>query len=545
MASQAPNDDLSITNALRTPPPWSTAWGILKSPENIVQAIGDKPMNLYRQIGDLIRLAKIRLRVKRMPHLFINPRGPEEMDRMNKDFSALKFFRSDINPLSVRRKARDLIVNINLLASQASDYIAKQIGSLLRPYLFPDGDLFIDKIHPTILPPERLLSTEIPLSSEVPLSSTHFHPQYLKGLCSTSGTQDQKREEIDAVLSTGNPHTDRLDVLLLGAGGTGKSTLIKQMGTTLQGFPCYNPGLYKDIIKHNVYAIVENILRFTQAGCVTESDMPWNSPDHKPDYARLKELCGRLRADWDRPEIRKALRGAVSPTKVTPDEAGYFLDAADRIFAADYVPTPEDVVRSRVRTTGIPIDNLVETSVSWRFIDTGGEMNQRHHWRGSFKNLSAIVFVVALPDFNRVMSEEPRLNAMHESLYLFYAMMRSGFFEDTLLVLLFTKGDVLEEVLEHDPESLKEWSKARDSSVPVYDGNSYADACEYIENRYISRIYDLTQPFCVQYMRTIDTMDVKDKCKAVLAEIIQDYISYPPTSRMKPKLSDRISRRTA
>ncbi|KAF8524771.1 G-protein alpha subunit-domain-containing protein [Gautieria morchelliformis] len=545
MASQAPNDDLSITNALRTPPPWSTAWGILKSPENIVQAIGDKPMNLYRQIGDLIRLAKIRLRVKRMPHLFINPRGPEEMDRMNKDFSALKFFRSDINPLSVRQKARDLIVNINLLASQASDYIAKQTGSLLRPYLFPDGDLFIDKIHPTILPPERLLSTEIPLSSEVPLSSTHFHPQYLKGLGSTSGTQDQKREEIDAVLSTGNPHTDRLDVLLLGAGGTGKSTLIKQMGTTLQGFPYYNPGLYRDIIKHNVYAIVENILRFTQAGCVTESDMPWNSPDHKPDYARLKELCGRLRAHWDRPEIRKALRGAVRPTKLTPDEAGYFLDAADRIFAADYVPTPEDVVRSRVRTTGIPIDNLVETSFSWRFIDTGGEMNQRHHWRGSFKNLSAIVFVVALPDFNRVMSEEPRLNAMHESLYLFYAMMRSGFFEDTLLVLLFTKGDVLEEVLEHDPESLKEWSKARDSSVPVYDGNSYADACEYIENRYISRIYDLTQPFCVQYMRTIDTMDVKDKCKAVLAEIIQDYISYPPTSRMKPKLSDRISRRTA
>ncbi|KAF8465227.1 G-protein alpha subunit-domain-containing protein [Gautieria morchelliformis] len=513
MASQAPNDDLSITNALRTPPPWSTAW---------VQAIGGKPMNLYRQIGDLIRLAKIRLRVKGMPHLFINPRGPEEMDRMNKDFSALKFFRSDINPLSVRRKARDLIVNINLLASQASDYIDRT-GSLLRPYLFPDGDLFIDKIHPTILPPERLLSTEIPLSSDVPLSSTHFHPQYLKGLVSTSGTQDQ-REEIDAVLSTGNPHTDRLDVLFLGAGGTGKSTLIKQMETTLQGFPYYNPGLYKDIIKHNVYAIVENILRFTQAGCVTESDMPWNSPDHKPDYARLKELCGRLRADWDRPEIRKALRGAVRPTKD--------IRCGLRAYT------------SRVRTTGIPIDNLVETSFSWRFIDTGGEMNQRHHWRGSFKNLSAIVFVVALPDFNRVMSEKPRLNAMHESLYLFYAMMRSGFFEDTLLVLLFTKGDVLEEVLEHDPESLKECSKARDSSVPVYDGNSYAVACEYIENRYISRIYDLTQPFCVQYMRTIDTMDVKDKCKAVLAEIIQDYISYPPTSRMKPKLSDRISRRT-
>jgi len=35
------------------------------------------------------------------------------------------------------------------------------------------------------------------------------------------------------------------------------------------------------------------------------------------------------------------------------DSAGYFLDSLDRIGKSEYVPTEQDVLRTRVRTTGI------------------------------------------------------------------------------------------------------------------------------------------------------------------------------------------------
>jgi hypothetical protein len=89
------------------------------------------------------------------------------------------------------------------------------------------------------------------------------------------------------------------------------------------------------------------------------------------------------------------------------------------------VPTHEDIIRSRIRTGIRPVDTLVKTSFSWRFMETGGEMNERRALerrtlRRRFKRLTAIVFVVALPDYNRDLAEEPRLvcNVKHHTLLL-------------------------------------------------------------------------------------------------------------------------------
>jgi energy-coupling factor transporter ATP-binding protein EcfA2 len=134
--------------------------------------------------------------------------------------------------------------------------------------------------------------------------------------------EPSQQAEIEDVLGSTVNQTDCLDVLVIGAGGTGKSTLIKQMAATLQGFSSYDQGSYREIIKDNVYAAVESILRLTEADYATETDMLWNSEDHKHGYPRLKQLCGELRDYWDLPEVRRAVRGAIRPAKVTPEAAG-------------------------------------------------------------------------------------------------------------------------------------------------------------------------------------------------------------------------------
>jgi hypothetical protein len=69
--------------------------------------------------------------------------------------------------------------------------------------------------------------------------------------------------------------------------------------------------------------------------------------------------------------------------------------------------------------------------------------------------------------------------------------------------LVFTKGDVLEEELKHGSDSLRNWAKAR-PNVPDYDGETYVDACKYIENRFTDLIEDRDRPFRIQYMCNFD-----------------------------------------
>jgi G-protein alpha subunit len=68
------------------------------------------------------------------------------------------------------------------------------------------------------------------------------------------------------------------------------------------------------------------------------------------------------------------------------------------------VPTDEDILRSRFRTIGI--HNIpVNSSFSWSFIDTDGERSERRKWIHFFENVTAVLFVVALPDYKRSLFE--------------------------------------------------------------------------------------------------------------------------------------------
>lgn len=68
----------------------------------------------------------------------------------------------------------------------------------------------------------------------------------------------------------------------------------------------------------------------------------------------------------------------------------------------NYVPSPEDIVRCRIRTTGIVectfwIDGNVMT-----MIDLGGQRNERKKWLHCFDEVTAVLFVVAISEYDQV-----------------------------------------------------------------------------------------------------------------------------------------------
>nr|DBA16997.1 TPA: hypothetical protein GDO54_002514 [Pyxicephalus adspersus] len=88
------------------------------------------------------------------------------------------------------------------------------------------------------------------------------------------------------------------------------------------------------------------------------------------------------------------------------DSAKYYLDSLDRIGAADYQPTEQDILRTRVKTTGIVETHFTFKNLHFRLFDVGGQRSERKKWIHCFEDVTAIIFCVALSGYDQVLHED-------------------------------------------------------------------------------------------------------------------------------------------
>jgi hypothetical protein len=88
------------------------------------------------------------------------------------------------------------------------------------------------------------------------------------------------------------------------------------------------------------------------------------------------------------------------------DSAGYYFDSIDRIGDPEFVPDDQDVLRSRVKTTGITETVFVIGELRYRMFDVGGQRSERKKWIHCFENVTAIVFLVALSEYDQHLYED-------------------------------------------------------------------------------------------------------------------------------------------
>ncbi|XP_010174537.2 guanine nucleotide-binding protein G(q) subunit alpha-like, partial [Antrostomus carolinensis] len=87
------------------------------------------------------------------------------------------------------------------------------------------------------------------------------------------------------------------------------------------------------------------------------------------------------------------------------DSTKYYLNDLDRIADATYLPTQQDVLRVRVPTTGIIEYPFDLQSVIFRMVDVGGQRSERRKWIHCFENVTSIMFLVALSEYDQVLVE--------------------------------------------------------------------------------------------------------------------------------------------
>ena len=80
-----------------------------------------------------------------------------------------------------------------------------------------------------------------------------------------------------------------------------------------------------------------------------------------------------------------------------------YFNAIDRVSHRGYVPTDQDILRSRVETTSITEMTFKVGELTYKLFEFGG---QRMKWINYWENVTALVFLVSLSEYDQVLYED-------------------------------------------------------------------------------------------------------------------------------------------
>ncbi|NXN67022.1 GNAI1 protein, partial [Himantopus himantopus] len=205
------------------------------------------------------------------------------------------------------------------------------------------------------------------------------------------------------------------------------------------------------------------------------------------------------------------------------DSAAYYLNDLDRIAQTSYIPTQQDVLRTRVKTTGIVETHFTFKDLHFKMFDVGGQRSERKKWIHCFEGVTAIIFCVALSDYDLVLAEDEEMasvffqlqNRMHESMKLFDSICNNKWFTDTSIILFLNKKDLFEEKIKRSPLTI---------CYPEYAGsNTYEEAAAYIQCQFedLNKRKD-TKEIYTHFTCATDTKNVQFVFDAVTDVIIKN-----------------------
>ncbi|CAJ1972911.1 unnamed protein product [Sphenostylis stenocarpa] len=373
-------------------------------------------------------------------------------------------------------------------------------------------------------------------------------------------------------------------LLLLGAGESGKSTIFKQVRKSIvvlvlamynlivdiylfvrnvqikllfqTGFDEAELKSYLPVIHANVYQTIKLLNDGSKEFAQNDADFSKYviSDENKEIGEKLSEIGGRL----DYPDLTKELAQeienlwkdpAIQETYARgselqiPECTDYFMENLQRLSDANYVPTKEDVLYARVRTTGVveiqfreeshldileeriaqhikpfldscPID--IESSYEvgqlekevlhdfpnffamnplshpvgenkksgevYRLFDVGGQRNERRKWIHLFEGVSAVIFCAAISEYDQTLFEDENRNRMMETKELFEWVLKQPCFE----------FDIFEKKILKVPLNVCEWFK---DYQPVSTGKQEIEhAYEFVKKKFEESYFQSTAP---------------------------------------------------
>ncbi|XP_054586527.1 guanine nucleotide-binding protein G(i) subunit alpha-2b isoform X2 [Nothobranchius furzeri] len=289
-------------------------------------------------------------------------------------------------------------------------------------------------------------------------------------------------------------------LLLLGAGESGKSTIVKQMKIIHEdGYSEDECKQYRAVVYSNT---IQSIMAIVKAMASLKID--YSNPARADDAQQLFALSAAAEEQGILPEdLANVIRRLWADSGIQScftrsreyqlnDSAAYYLNDLERIAKADYIPTQQDVLRTRVKTTGIVETHFTFKELHFKMFDVGGQRSERKKWIHCFEG-----------------------NRMHESMKLFDSICNNKWFTETSIILFLNKKDLFEEKITRSPLTI---------CFPEYSGASkFDEAASYIQTKFedLNKKKD-TKEIYTHFTCATDTKNVQFVFDAVTDVIIKN-----------------------
>nr|XP_036219206.1 guanine nucleotide-binding protein G(q) subunit alpha-like isoform X1 [Bactrocera oleae] len=318
-------------------------------------------------------------------------------------------------------------------------------------------------------------------------------------------------------------------LLLLGTAEAGKSTFFKQMHINYgRGFSDDARLEYKGVIHQNILTAMQSMLSAMKVLRISFDKIEhWLLANNilivNVDAVTATTLSA-IKCLWADKGVQQCYERRREYQIF--DSAKYFLDMLDCITQPDYVPSDDHILRSRVVTTRI-VEHVFDIQQNkWkrnknkrlllRVIDVGGQRSERRKWLQCFDDVTAVIFLTSLSEYDQTLNEAKGLNRMEESKNLFRAILSTSYFRNSSIILFLNKQDILEE---------KILTSHLVDYYPEYEGpKQNADEAKYFIRQMFEALVHKDRPIYTHFTCATDTKNFRVVFLAVQDTIMRSYL---------------------
>lgn len=335
---------------------------------------------------------------------------------------------------------------------------------------------------------------------------------------------DRDRKIEDTLVKDAVEDQKHIKLLLLGAGDSGKTTLRKQMRSL------YGQGFSREM-KLEFAPIILSLLAtgFADAleAMTSSLGLRLETPEGERAVGIVVDLAKSpkvVKLDEEKADAMKALFADPGFGKAIARRNEYQLQDCWSTFmeeltqypawgGANWIPSVDDCIACRVRTSGIQEEVFNVEGVDFKVFDVGGQRSERRKWLACFDNVTAIIFVAAISEYDQKLFEDPDKNRLEEAVELFEDVCNNSLFEYIDVILFLNKRDLFEK--KYSIEGVP-FDETLFPGAPK--GNDLKAAYLYLENLFLSR-NRFSKKIHVHMTAATDSGNIKlvfDACKDII-----------------------------
>lgn len=313
------------------------------------------------------------------------------------------------------------------------------------------------------------------------------------GACCATDEQSKENRKVARELAADKRADQGVKKLLfLGSGGSGKSTLFKQLRSLHgSGYGDKDRLQFKDHICAQIIEQMKSCLECIDI--LKEEDEFKDEVDltkEGNDAARMILSAGSLQVNtqiadaieilWKEAAIRLVFD--MRATMKIDDSCEYFWNNVRRVASPDFIPNDKDILLVRYRTTGVIEQKFEMRKNLFHVFDVGGQKSERKKWIHCFEMVTAVIFVASMNCYDEVMFEDEEKNSMVDSIELFEKICNNPWFAETAMILFLNKRDMFADKIKTIP--IRDACEAFEGyEGPPHDFDESADYMKHVFER--------------------------------------------------------------